>query len=245
MKNSRGSIRKIPQYRDKQRRYSLAETDGKELVFMGKITRTVAHEMTNILAAVGENAALIQDVLFYSGSGAVPAQERISRAFRTIEHQITRGVELASRLNRFAHGTDEPKTTIDLNIMLSQIGSFGERLARLKGCGLRVVPSDRPLELVSNPISIQMAIFECLEFVLDHLETRITVVMRSRGLYQGAVEVDFSPDVPSHGVDLDVKGLSSLPQWTALERSIERVGGKLAVEDASGWFSVVFASNLT
>lgn len=219
----------------------MAETAGKELVFMGKITRSVAHEMTNILAAVGENALLIQDVLSFS-EGLDPAQERISRAFRTIEHQIARGVDLATRLNRFAHGTDHPKTTADMNALLSQIESFGSRLARLKGCGIRVVPSDQPLYMVVNPISIQMAIFDCLEFILDHLEARITVIMQCRGVNNGAVEVDFSPEALSDAGILEVEMLSALPEWTALERSIERVGAKLVASDeASGRFSVIFS----
>jgi signal transduction histidine kinase len=218
----------------------VAEPVGKELVFMGKITRFVAHEMTNILAAVGENAALIQDVLSHSASEAVSTRERIARAFRTIEHQIARGVDLASRLNRFAHDADETKTAEDLNAMLLQIGSFAERLARLKGVGIRVVPSDQPLNPVGNPMSIQMAIFDCLEFIMDHLGSCTTVVIRSRRVENGTAEVAIFPEDTSQVVGLDINVLCSLPQWTALEQSIERAGGKLVAEKESGKFVVVF-----
>ncbi|MDQ7784919.1 MAG: hypothetical protein RDU20_18695 [Desulfomonilaceae bacterium] len=218
----------------------MAEPAGNELRFMGKITRHVTHEMTNVLAAVGENAALIQDVLSYSGGEAVSSHERISRAFRTIEHQIARGVELSSRLNRFAHGTDEAETAIDLNALLLQIGSFAERLAQLKSVGIRVAPDDRPLDLVGRPMSIQMAIFDCLEFILDRLEPHTTVVIKSRAIGNGAAAVDFSPEPSSQALEPDVETLSPRPQWTALEQSIERVGGRLTAEEPSCWFSLVF-----
>ncbi len=218
----------------------MAEANAKELKFMGKIVGNVAHEITNIFAAVGENAALVQDILTYSPEGTSPSPERISRAFQTIERQIARGVELATRLNRFAHDTDETEKTVDLNTILWQVGSFGARLARLRGVDMRVVPSDQPLDLIANPIRIQMALFDCVQFLLDHLETCITVVMESRGGKNGTLEVTFSPEVPGESVESEVDVLFSLPQWTALEQSVERSGGKLVSSEASGRFSVVF-----
>ncbi|MFH1113675.1 MAG: hypothetical protein V1792_07110 [Pseudomonadota bacterium] len=210
-----------------------------ELKFMGKIVANMAHEVTNILAAVGENAALIQDVLTYSREAASPLPERIFAAFQTIERQISRGVELASQLNRFAHDTDETMTKVDLNTMLSQVGAFGSRLARLKGVDIRVAPSEESLGLVGNPIRIQMALFDCLDYLLDHLKTR-TVVMRSGRTEDGTLEVTYTPEVPGESGKSDVGEPFSTPQWTGLVRSVEGSGGKLVSDGAVGGLSVVF-----
>lgn len=219
----------------------MTEPAAREALFMGKITRTITHEMTNILAAIGENSSLIEDILSLHGGSPGPTQERIGRAFRVIEAQVDRGVELANRLNCLAHSTDEAYTEMDLNDVVEQIASLSRRLARLKGIDLKIVAHDQPVLLNAIPLRMQMALFDCLEFLLDNLESRSTVALRPSERNRTDVTVDFSVEKPSGVADADIGRLLSSPQWARLRGSVKCVDGRVEVKEASGELTLVLA----
>ena len=113
-----------------------------EITFMGKITRSMTHEMTNVLAAIGENSALGNDILSLDSESSFPSQQRLGRAFNVIDNLVRRGVDLSNRLNEFAHSTDQSTTTVDLNDMVVKTASFAARLSELKRVGLDVVEAE-------------------------------------------------------------------------------------------------------
>lgn len=217
----------------------MTEPDVREAVFMGKIARTMTHEMTNILAAIGENSALIEDILSLSDDVVTPTHERIGRAFRIIEAQVTRGVELAGRLNTLAHTTDHPFTEIDLNEAIEQIVALSERLARLKGIDLRIASHDQPIVVNGNALRMQMAMFDCLGVFLENLESGSTVVVACSQRDTSDVRVNFAPEIPSGASDLDFEHVSSSLQWTRLLESAKSVGGTIEIREASGELTLI------
>jgi hypothetical protein len=140
------------------------DTDLREVAFFGKITAAFTHEMKNVLAIMKESAGLMDDLLSLSQNAAFPHKERLIRALETMEKQAKRGIELSSRLNRFAHSADEPFATLDLPEILEQIISLSERFARLKQVTLTLNPPEKAVSVVLPPMRLQMAIFACLEW---------------------------------------------------------------------------------
>jgi signal transduction histidine kinase len=220
-------------------RHRVTESDAREASFMGKITRNITHEMTNVLAAIGENSALIEDVLSLAGDVSAPTQERISRAFRIIEAQVERGVELATRLNTLAHSTDQADTEMDLNEVVEQIAFLSRRLARLKGIDLKIVGRDQPVLLNGNPLRMQIALFDCIELLLENLQSRSTVVLRPSERNETEVRVDFAPEKPAGVADVGIRGLLSSPQWDRLQESVKCADGRIEVKEASGELRLV------
>ncbi|MEJ2716632.1 MAG: hypothetical protein P8182_05765 [Deltaproteobacteria bacterium] len=219
----------------------MIEPRAREALFMGKITRTITHEMTNILAAIGENSALIEDILSLAGDVSAPTQDRVGRAFRIIEAQINRGVALATRLNSLAHSTDQADTEMDLNDVVEQIASLSARLARLKGIDLKVEAHDRPVRLKANPLRMRMVLFDCLELLLEYLQSGGTVVLKPGERGKIEVKVDFAPEKPIRVADVDVQGLLVSPQWVRLQEYVKGAGGRIEINQTSGELRLILA----
>ncbi|MDY0041620.1 MAG: hypothetical protein RBS57_15005 [Desulforhabdus sp.] len=147
----------------------MKETTAKELVFFGKITAGFTHEMKNILAIIKESSGLMEDLLSLSKDAPFPHFDRFSHRVTVIQQQVQRGVELAARLNRFAHSTDERLARIDLNDLAEQLTKLSERFARLKDIGLSVRPAESSVVLITSPVELQMAVFTLLESCWNQL----------------------------------------------------------------------------
>ncbi len=149
----------------------MADMAENEVLFMGRITAGFTHELKNVLAIIKESTGLMQDLIGLAKDASFPNRERFLRALTGIQDQVSRGVELSTRLNRFAHSPDLPLASIELNDMLQQVALLSERFARLKGVVIKVVPSDAPVTLTISPIGFQMALFLGMEHCWNHMPT--------------------------------------------------------------------------
>ena len=139
--------------------------DKKEIVFFGKITAGITHEIKNVLAIISESAGLIEDLCALTPE-AVPHSERIKKALVTINGQIERGADLSTGLNRFAHSPDSAVKTVDLSEVTGQMIILSQRFARLKNVTLTSRPptqSELPVRIIINPVRLQMALFAAIE----------------------------------------------------------------------------------
>jgi signal transduction histidine kinase len=141
----------------------MKEKTAKQLAFYGRITAGFTHEIKNILAIVKESSGLMEDLLSLSKDAPFPHWDRFSHRVSVIQQQVKRGVDLASRLNRFAHSTDEVMVQIDLNELAEQLVRLSERFARLKDVRLRAQPAPSAASLTTSPVELQMALFTIME----------------------------------------------------------------------------------
>ncbi len=151
----------------------MKQTPLKEAVFMGKVIAGLTHELNNILAIIKESAGLMGDLLATSKDGAFPHQERLVRSLTRIGDQVVRGVDLAMRLSRFAHSTDEPVADIDLNALADQAAYLSHRFARGMGVTVKAEAGEKPTIVVTEPLRAQMMLVECIDLLI-HLEGRGT-----------------------------------------------------------------------
>jgi C4-dicarboxylate-specific signal transduction histidine kinase len=145
----------------------------KEAAFMGKVTAGLTHELKNIFAIIKESAGLMEDLLALSKGGPLTHQERFERSLNRIGEQVARGVNLAVRLNRFAHAPDEAVASVDLGELSDLAAFLSHRRARGMGVTLNAVGGDLPVIIVTDPFRAQMLLFECID-VLINLEGRGT-----------------------------------------------------------------------
>ena len=123
----------------------------KELAFMGKITAGATHEMNNVLATIRESGGLLQDLMGLCQDSSFPYREKFLKVLTNIDDQVRRGVELATKLNKFSHSMDNPETRIDAQTILQLNLFLMHRFARLKQVTLAMSPGDENPELVTNP----------------------------------------------------------------------------------------------
>ena len=143
------------------------EVKDEEIAFLGKITAGITHEINNVLAIIKESSGLVEDILSIRQDAPIPHKEKIQTALSTIQGQIQRGVELTSRLSRFAHSPDQTTATCDLYEMVEQLVWLSQRFARLKSVALRCDPQDEKPIIATNPVQLQMALFTGIECCLN------------------------------------------------------------------------------
>jgi hypothetical protein len=128
---------------------------------------------------------------------------------------------------------------MDLNEVVEQIAFLSRRLTRLKGIDLKIVGHDQPVLLNGNPLRMQIALFDCIELLVENLQSRSTVVLRPSERNETEVRVDFAPEKPAGVADVGIRGLLSSPQWDRLQESVKCADGRIEVKEASGELRLV------
>lgn len=204
-------------------------TEVQEVTFFGKITAGFTHEVKNILAIIRESAGLMEDLLSLEQYQALPHRDKFLQRLTTIQNQVRRGVELTTRLNRFAHSADEPLMRIDLNELTAQLALLSERFARLKNTSLKVSPGQPAPILVTSPMRLQMALFLSLQCCWNQMPGGGEVQLRladegDRAAIEIACVMEQSLATAFNAA------LRHSVEWPAVAATWQSLGGELAVE---------------
>jgi len=213
-----------------------------EAQFMGRITASVAHEMRNVLAIIKESAGLIQDLLEISTDTSPKTKEKFGRTLSKVQQQVERGVHLATRLNQFAHSSDEPVTGVDLNDTADQVAFLAQRLAKLKGISLLAVPAEQPVIITSDPLKIQMLLYLCIASLLEVVGPGLTIGIGPRTAGDSRVAIGFHLTGIDETTKAECSGPDGAENWAALKEFAAGLGAELEVKALPALFEVVFAS---
>ncbi len=209
--------------RDRAMREDRLEED--QLRFMADITASVTHEMRNVLATIRESAGLVGDLVEMVPEGSFPKKERVSRALKSIEEQVERGVELAGKLNRFAHSIDERWTQVSLEEVVQEICLLLSRKARNRRVNLVPMYADQGAWVQADPFYLRFIICHFLDCCLEGIEAGGTVEIRLQASEKGRT--------------LRISSTSSLnpvesPQAQRRELAIEEVASICGIEVLQG-----------
>ncbi len=212
----------------------------KEAVFMGKVTAAVTHEMKNVLAIIKESSGLMEDLLSMMKDIPQAHQDKFSRMLSNISQQVARGTDLATKLNRFAHSSDNVVAGVDLNDVADLVASLCHRLARSKSITLRVSRKLTPVALVTNPVQIQMLLFECISFLLEFLDAGSIIDIEPSHRVDGSAWVKFLCD-GQHALDaVEVERLTASPAWMRLQEDVHALNAVLEPLAPPALFAVIF-----
>jgi C4-dicarboxylate-specific signal transduction histidine kinase len=202
------------------------EHENREIVFFGRITAGITHEMKNVLAIIKESSGLMEDLMQLSRDSAFPHSERMMRALTTIKEQVQRGVDLTAHLNRFAHEPDEDIKSVDLAGQVEHLIALSQRFARLRNVILKIEPPDPPLHIETRSVQLQMLLFAGIECCLHLLEKGGEI--RLRPLEQdGKIRIH----ILCRREDLDEAVFTEFSgryeKWPALLKLAEILGGSI------------------
>ena len=141
-----------------------------ELAFFAQIGADVSHEMRNVLSIVNENAGLLDDQLALARGRKVPDIEKLKKVAARITRQVSKGIEVMDCFSRFAHAADERQASVDLTGLVRDVTVLARRHVRQLGGSLSATLPDQPIPLMSNPFSLQRALFCCLQMVWESAE---------------------------------------------------------------------------
>lgn len=219
------------------------EADRREVVFFGRMTAAFTHEMKNVLAIIKESAGLMEDLLSLMPIASFPHRERFARALGTIAAQTKRGIELSSRLNRFAHSPDTELATLDLHEILEQIIFLSGRFARLRGVTLSLQPSGDSVVVVISPMAFQMAVFGCLELCWEAMGTGGNVCL-SVGRDGREVVIRFACESgPGDAEDLSDRVFASQGP-NVLKQMLQRLNCRIERSESGAAFDLILPGEL-
>jgi signal transduction histidine kinase len=200
----------------------------KEVAFFGRITAGITHEIKNVLAIIQESSGLMEDILAVTEDGTFPHKDKFIKSLNRIHRQIQRGIDITSRLNRFAHSPDHCPASLDLNEITDQMVLLASRFARLKNVVLESNPSDPPLIIKSDPVSLEMALFESIEILLNITDSGGKITLSPRKIQDKCVMgVGYENTVfPEEDF---LSKISSTERWASLQEIMTRLGGAVKV----------------
>ncbi len=76
-------------------------------------------------------------------------------------------MDLAAKLNEFAHTPDRLSATVDLNSAIDQVVTLSQRFARLKRVRLEAIPRERNSFIVTDPLAFLILLFQSIEIVMN------------------------------------------------------------------------------
>ncbi len=141
-----------------------------ETRFFGTITASVTHELNNVMSIISQTGGLLEDLLAGQRLGREIPLELLQRIADKVAAQTERSIEIINRLNRFAHGADEPEGVFNLTETLLNIGQLAERLVILRGAVLSLPPDDMTLEMEGHQFKIQQLVFLAFLAILPEMQ---------------------------------------------------------------------------
>jgi signal transduction histidine kinase len=199
-----------------------------EVAFFGKITAGITHEIKNVLAIIQESSGLMEDILDVTEDGTFPHKDKFITSLNRISRQIQRGIDVTSRLNRFAHSPDHCPANLDLNDIAEQMVLLASRFARLKNIVLESSPSDPPLIIKSDPVSLEMALFESIEILLNITGSGGKITLSPRKIQDTFVLGVGYENTVLPEEDFMAK-IASTERWASLQEIMARLGGTVKV----------------
>ncbi len=196
----------------------------KEVAFFGRITAGITHEIKNVLAIIQQSSGLMEDVLEVTEDSAFAHKDKFIKSIDRIRRQIQRGIDITNCLNWFAHSPDHTPVSLDLNEIAQQMVLLASRFARFKNVALETSPSDPPIVITSDPVSLVMALFESIEILLEAIDAEGRITLSPQKIqnrcvlgigYENAIVVK---------EDLAAQ-ISSTERWASLQQTMTYLGG--------------------
>ena len=212
----------------------------REMAFMGKMTASMTHEISNTLAIILESAGLLSDLISLSQEGSFPHKDKFQRVLGNINDQVHRGVDITSRLNQFAHSLDEPLAEVNVADLLERVVLLMRRLAKRKGIELRAGTPDGDLSLMSDPFRLQLVLASVIEQLVETLESGGGIILQAEGSPQ---EVNILVEVEGS----KKPGWAGLvePLFPTLKEVLEILQARLAISSTPAKEGVVMTISAT
>lgn len=135
------------------------------LLFFGRVTASMTHEIKNGLAVMNEQSHLLKELLEMAAQGREPDLARLEHLAGRLIQRVKDTDAIIKCFNTFAHTVDEDSKTLDAGELLQLTMALYERLASLKGVSLEYPPPSAALSLRASPFFLHAALFDCLEAV--------------------------------------------------------------------------------
>ncbi|RJR25515.1 MAG: sensor histidine kinase [Desulfobacteraceae bacterium] len=137
------------------------------LVFFGKMSASISHEIKNVLAIINENAGLTEDLIALAEKGRPLDLGRIKALASKVRQQVQRGDQIVKTMNLFAHSADNKKGEILPADFLALMVSLSRRLASIKGFEIDVRCDKGIPEITTIPFFLENLLWLLIEYAMQ------------------------------------------------------------------------------
>ena len=155
-----------------------------DIVFFGKISASISHELKNVMAIISEAAGFLDDLMKMAQAGKPLQLDMLQTCSREIMEEIQRGFDTIQQMNRFAHSVDDDVKQINLTevtTLMLHIAGFLSIAAKVR--------FDPPLDagpmIETNPFRMQNLIYQAIVYAFESVgpvgEVRVGIVNQENG----------------------------------------------------------------
>lgn len=185
----------------------------------GRLMAGFSHDMKNHLGTIREANGLMSDFLAMGGLGDNEALlQRFTKAIASIENRVIIAAEMLHHLSAFAHRSDSPFSSFQVNDLINEGGTFLERFTRLKQVGFSFEPGEGLPAIYNDPALLLHVFYRLHCLCLEQLSAGHTLVVLTRP-NQKTVEIVFR-------LACSQKNLDKLFSNT-LQAAVEKLAGRL------------------
>jgi hypothetical protein len=136
------------------------------LMFFGKISASISHELKNALSIINESAGLLEDLTLMAQKGTSVDPGRLLSTAKRIQQQVGRSDMIIQNMNAFSHSIDRPLLRLDLRDLLTCLLFVTRRITDMKGIKVSYTPGDTPILITTAPFFLMMLLWHLLEGVI-------------------------------------------------------------------------------
>ncbi|RLB96955.1 MAG: hypothetical protein DRH90_24080 [Deltaproteobacteria bacterium] len=155
-----------------------------DLVFFGKISASISHELKNVMAIISEAAGFLEDLTKMAQEGKPLQLDMLRTCSREIMEEIDRGFDTIQQMNRFAHSVDDDVKHINLTevvTLMIHIAGFLSISAKVRFDP----PLDADLTIVTCPFRLQNLIYQAVVYAFESVgptgEFRVGIIAQENG----------------------------------------------------------------
>lgn len=172
------------------------------LLFFGKMSASISHELKNLLAIINENAGLLEDFTAMAARGIALDGDRLQRLASDVKRQVDRSDEILRSMNRFAHTIDKPLDRVDIADFLQLGCTLAQRLAAMHALRLEVIAPPEPIVIETAPFQLLNIIWCCIDFMVGR-QTAKGVIRLGVNASERRIRIAISASTAILDFDLD------------------------------------------
>lgn len=162
------------------------------LVFFGKISAAISHDLKNCLAVINENAGLLEDLSLGASQGIPLDPERLQVLSEKVKKQVRRANGILNYMNRLAHSIDRPAQDVDLVGSIDLMCALCARSAAHQNVTLQAQLPDHAVKVFTAPYLLNRIVWLCLETAIRTIGNSRILLLTIEKNKEGAM-IGFKP----------------------------------------------------